>query len=85
MIPPLLILIRTEWLWLPVPLFLLWPFYVIGLAIAIVVMPLIPMRSMTMRQRVLLPIWFAGVVNAFRGLIVDVGESGGERVYVRII
>jgi hypothetical protein len=85
MIPPVLVLIRAGWLWLPVPLFLAWPLYVVALALAVVLLPLVPFRSMSLRQRVLFPFWVAGVIHALRGLVVDVGKGGGRRVCLSVI
>ena len=84
MIPPAFLLLRVGRIWLPLPLALLWPFYVVAFTVALVVLPLTPIRKTTLRQRMLMPLSVAGLIHALRGLEVDVTSGDGERVYCRI-
>jgi hypothetical protein len=81
-IPPLLIYVRIGRVPLPLPLVLLWPLLLGLLVCAAVILPLVPLRGMTVRQRVHAPFALWSMLAALRGLRTDVRPAHGPSVIV---
>ena len=83
MIPPILLTIRVGRLWLPLPVFVLWPLLLLLTIVAILVLPLVRIRGTTPAQRARWPVFTWQALAAGRGLVVDVREAAGRSVAVR--
>ncbi len=83
MIPPVLVTVKVNRVFIPVPLLLLWPLLAAALVIAQVVLPFVPVGHTTPGQRALMPLAAVRLLGALRGLRVDVNAHDGTGVHIR--
>lgn len=81
MIPPALLVLRVGRVWLPLPIFLLWPLVLIAW---IVVGALWLLWGLPRRGRLRMMLNLLAALNALRGLSVDV-RGDDENVNLRFI
>jgi hypothetical protein len=83
-IPPVFVMLRIGFFWIPLPVVLFWPFLLILLVFAWVLLAFVPIGGIPTVERMQLPLRALNLLGALRGLDIDIQGGTKQKFAVKV-
>jgi hypothetical protein len=83
-IPPVFVMLRVGFFWIPLPVILFWPFLLILLVFAWVILAFVPLGGIPTVERIQLPLRALNILGSLRGLDIDIQDGKKHNFAVKV-